>query len=110
MNEAASPELVFVVDVSSFTEGGFKGRTSYGGRTIEIEFDDEGEGVFLTAEMAKRLKSRKGTPLSVIVEGDKNSLSKVELGGVRASVRLSDTKVYYAVGKEGGAVVRIRKD
>ncbi|HZW84789.1 MAG TPA: hypothetical protein VFE91_02665 [Nitrososphaerales archaeon] len=109
MSDTVDSELVFVVDVSSFTKGGFVGTTSYEGKTIEIEFDDDSEGAFLTAEMAKRLKSKKGTGLSVIVEEEKSSISKVEVGGIRSSVRLSDPKVYYAVGKEGGAVVRIRR-
>ena len=110
MPDAVDNELVFVVDVSSFTKGGFLGTTSYEGKTIEIEFDDHGEGAFLTSEMAKRLKARKGTGLSVIVEEEKSSLAKVEVAGIRGSVRISDPKVYYAVGKEGGAVVRVRKD
>jgi hypothetical protein len=107
--EAPEPELVFVVDVSSFTKDGFIGSTEYEGKTISIEFDDGDKGVWLTPEMAKRLHARKGSPISVIVEDERPELTKTVIAAVAGTARLSSAKVYYAVGKEGGAVLRLRK-
>jgi len=102
-------ELVFVVDVTSFTESGFVGTSSYNGERVDIDFDTEGEGVFLTSEMSKRVGSKKGEPVSVIVEDKVHTLSRTKSGGSGMRVRISDEKVYYAVGREGGAILRIRK-
>ena len=102
-------ELVFVVDVSSLTKKGFVGTTTYEGRKVDLEFDDNGDGVFLTSEMAGRLHVRKGSPLSVIIEDDRNQVAEAQVAAVGKTIRISDPKVYYAVGREGGAVIRIRK-
>lgn len=109
MAAAAGAELVFVVDVSSFTKNGFIGTTTYGGKEVDIQFDDGGDGVFLTSAMAERLRVRKGSPLDIIMESDKSQVAKAKVGGVRKTIRISDPKVYYAVGKEGGAILRVRK-
>ncbi len=109
MAAAGQAELAFVVDVSLLTEEGFKGTTKYAGKEVEISFDDKGEGVFLTSEMASRLHVRKGSRLSIVVEGDKNQVAEAAAATVGRGIRISDPKVYYAVGREGGAVVRIRK-
>jgi ABC-type lipoprotein release transport system permease subunit len=108
--EATESELVFVVDVSSFTEKGFVGSTEYEGKSISIEFDDGDLGVFLTSEMAKRLHVRKGSPVLVLVEDDRPESTKTMTAGVGSQARISNPKVYYAVGREGGAVVRVKKD
>jgi ABC-type lipoprotein release transport system permease subunit len=107
--EADEAELVFVVDVSSLTEKGFVGTTTYHGKQVDLEFDDGGEGIFLTSEMAGRLHVRKGSALSVIMENERSMVTKATMAGVGRAPRISDPKIYYAVGREGGAIVRIRK-
>ena len=107
--EAPEAELVFVVDVTSFTKKGFVGSTTYVGKPVDFEFDDGDGGVFLTSEMARRIRVRKGSPISVLIENDRHQLAKTTVAGVGKELRVSDAKVYYGVGKEGGAIVRIRK-
>ena len=102
-------ELVFVVDVTSLTKNGFVGSSSYEGREVDLEFDDAGKGAFLTSEMAARLRVRKGSKVSVVIEDEKNQVAELIVSGVGRAARISDPKVYYAVGREGGAVVRLRK-
>ena len=109
MASASQDELVFVVDVSSLTKKGFVGTTKYEGRQIEIEFDDGTAGVFLTSEMAGRLHVRKGSKLSILIEDERNQIVEVPLAGVGKAVRVSDAKVYYSVGREGGGILRLRK-
>jgi len=106
---AHQAELVFVVDVSSLTEEGFIGSTKYEGSKLELEFDDKDAGVFLSPEMAARLHVRKGSRVSLITENERNQVTDAAVSGVGKTVRISNSKVYYEVGKEGGAVVRIRK-
>lgn len=110
MAEAGESELLFVVDVTSFTKKGFLGSTEYEGKPVSIEFDDDDLGVYLTAEMARRLHVRNGSSLLVVVEDDRPESTKTILAGVRAQPRVSNAKVYYAVGREGGAVIRVAKD
>ncbi len=102
-------EIVFVVDVSSFSRRGFVGTTSYEGQSIDLEFDDESGGLTLNSEMAKRIHVRKGSLVSVVIENDRTQVVESFVGGVGRSLRMSDPKVYYAVGKEGGAILRVRK-
>lgn len=109
MAVTSGEELVFVVDVTSFTEKGFMGSTSYGGQKLDLEFDDTGRGVQLTAGMANKLGARKGSKLVVLVEDDRPVAADVLVAGIATKVRISDPRVYYAIGKEGGAVIRIRK-
>ena len=109
MDSADRAELVFVVDVSSLTKKGFVGTTTYEGRRVDVEFDDGDEGIFLTSEMATRLHARKGSKLSLITESERTQVTEAVLSGVGKGLRISDAKVYYEVGKEGGAIVRIRK-
>lgn len=109
MSEAAKAELVFVVDVTSFTRGGFVGTTSYGGRNTSMEFDDEGEGVFLTVEMASRIRVRKGSKVTVVLEDGTIRNYELTVAGVGKSLRISNSTVYYGIGREGAAVLRIRK-
>ena len=109
MASAGPAELVFVVDVSALTKSGFVGSTEYEGTRVDLDFDDGGEGVFLTSEMAGRLHVRKGTRVSLIVEDDTNQVAEVPVASVGKTLRISDPKVYYAIGKEGGAIIRIRK-
>ncbi len=102
-------EIVFVVDVSSFTKDGFIGSTTYQGAQVNLEFDDAGDGVYINSEMANRLHVRKGSPLTIVIEHDKNQVATATVAGIGKSLRISDPKVYYGVGKEGGAILRIRK-
>jgi ABC-type lipoprotein release transport system permease subunit len=105
----AEDEVVFVVDVSSFTENGFVGTTHYAGKPVAIDFDYGELGVFLTHEMAKRLGVKKGSQVSAMVEADKPQAVSMTVACVGKAVRISDSEVYHAVGKEGGAVIRVRK-
>jgi len=106
---AAQAELVFVVDVSSLSKRGFVGSTTYEGKTIELEFDDGDAGVFLTSEMASRLRVKKGSKVSVVTENERSMATGLAVGGVGKQVRISSRDVYYEIGKEGGAVVRLRR-
>ena len=110
MAEAPETELVFVVDVSSFTKRGFVGSSEYGGKSVSIEFDDGDLGVYLTSDMARRLHVRKGSPLLVLVDqNERPDSAKSVAAGFSPNPRISNAKVYYAVGREGGAVVRVQK-
>jgi ABC-type lipoprotein release transport system permease subunit len=109
VSEAAEAEVVFVVDVSSFTKKGFVGTTTYEGRQVDVEFEDGGAGVFLNSAMARRMGVRRGSQLSVVIEDDRTQVASTKVAAVGKGLRISDAKVYYAVGKEGGAVLRIRK-
>ncbi|HYB06802.1 MAG TPA: hypothetical protein VEB87_01455 [Nitrososphaerales archaeon] len=106
---AGQAELVFVVDVSALTKKGFIGTTTFEGKQVDLEFDDGGAGVLLTSEMAARLRVRKGSAISVLIEGDRNTVVEASVGGTGKRPRVSDPRIYYAVGREGGAVIRIRK-
>ena len=109
MASARQAELVFVVDVTSLTKEGFVGSTKYEGKTVEVEFDDKDGGVFLPSEMAARLGARKGSRVSLIMEGERSQVADSTVARVGKTARISNAKVYYEVGKEGGAVLRIRK-
>ena len=109
MASAGSAELVFVVDVTTLTDKGFVGTTEYGGKKVDLDFDDGEAGVYLTAEMAGRLHVRKGSLVSLIIEDDKNQVAEATVAAVGKTLRISDPKVYYAIGREGGAVLRLRK-
>lgn len=109
MSRAADDDLVFVVDVSSFTKKGFVASTTFDGSPVDAEFDDGDEGVTLTAAMAKRLHVRKGSAVSMVVEDEKTQVTNSTVASVGRALRISDSKVYYAVGREGGAIVRVRR-
>jgi len=106
---AGQAELVFVVDVTSLTKTGFIGSTKYEGKKVELEFDDKDAGVFLSSEMAARLHVKRGSIVSLITENERNLVADATVAGVGKTLRISNSKVYYEVGKEGGAIVRIRK-
>lgn len=109
MSGSADDEIVFVVDVSSFTEKGFVCTSSFAGEQVDIEFDDGNQGVLLNRKMAKKLGVKGGSQVSALVEAEKTQLVQMIVAAVDTLVRISDAKVYYAVGKEGGAVIRMRK-
>ena len=109
MASAHQAELVFVFDVSSLTKSGFIGSTKYEGEIVEVAFDDKDAGIFLSPDMAARLHVRKGSRVSLIMENERNLVADATVGGVGKTVRISNSKVYYEVGKEGGAIVRVRK-
>jgi ABC-type lipoprotein release transport system permease subunit len=107
---AASPaELVFVVDVTSLTSKGFVGSSQYAGKKVDIDFDDGDSGVFLSSEMAARLHVKKGSKVALTLEDDHSSVVDLAVAGVGKTARISDPKIYYAVGREGGAIIRVRK-
>jgi ABC-type lipoprotein release transport system permease subunit len=106
---SADDEIVFVVDVSSFTEKGFIGTSRFKGESVAIDFDDGGQGIFLSHEMARRLGVKKDSRVSAFVEADRTQAAQMTVAAVGRIIRISDAKVYYAIGKEGGAVIRIRK-
>jgi len=109
VSRSAEDEIVFVVDVSSFTEKGFIGTSSFEGGQVAIDFDDGDQGIFLNHEMAGRLGVKKGSRVSALVEAEKTQAVQMVVAAVGKAVRISDLKVYYAIGKEGGAVIRVRK-
>jgi ABC-type lipoprotein release transport system permease subunit len=110
LGESRSRDLVFAVDVSSFTREGFVGTTSFDGERVDIEFDEEDEGLYLTKKMCKRIGVRKGSRAQVIFETeDRPQVAETTVAGVRASPRVSNAKVYYGVGRGGGAIIRVRK-
>ena len=103
-------ELVLAVSVSSFTEGGYVGSASYGGKPVDIEFDDRDAGVFLTPEMTKRLGADSGSGVLVVVDSETVPLVvESVLAGTSAKPRISNARVYYEVGREGGAVLKLRR-
>lgn len=104
----AGEELVFVVDVTSFTANGFVGTSSFSGGQVSIEFDPGDEGVFLTRDMAARLSAEKGSRVLIVVEDGATLRESGTVAQVGAKARVSNSKVYFAVGREGGAVVRVR--
>ena len=83
--------------------------TSYGEQPVEILFDDLDEGVFLTRAMAARIGARKGSKLSIVVENGAPLLAEALFAGAAKVPRISSSKVYYTLGREGGAVVKITK-
>jgi ABC-type lipoprotein release transport system permease subunit len=109
LSGSADDEIILVVDVSSFTEKGFVCTSSFAGEQVAIEFDDGDKGVLLNRRMANKLGVKAGSQVSALVEAEKTQLVKMIVAAVGNSVRISDAKVYYAVGKEGGAVIRVRK-
>lgn len=109
MSSANSAELVFVVDVSSLTSEGFVGTTKYEGTTVDFGFDDGDAGVFLSSEMAGRLHVKKGSRLSIVVEDGSGLVAETRVASVGRVLRISDAKIYYAIGKEGGAILHVRK-
>jgi hypothetical protein len=103
-------EIVFVVDVSSFTERGFLGRAAYHGAQVDIEFDDRNTGLVLTPEMSKRLHARQGSRLKIVVDTEIGpQVAETVLKKVGEKPRISDEKVYYHLGREGGGILRLRK-
>lgn len=110
MSEKQVTEIVFVVDVTSFTERGFVGTSTYEGAPLEIEFDDSDAGVRLTPEMCKRLGVRKGSGVVIVGEDDdKPQVAESVVYSTGDRVRISNARIYYFVGRSGGAVIRIRR-
>ena len=109
MASAGLAELVLVVDISAITDKGFVGATKYGGRVVEFDFDDGDAGVFLDTEMARRLHVKKGSRLSLLIEGEVNEVAESKVASVGKTLRVSSARAYYRIGKEGGAIIRIRK-
>ena len=109
MTPGNETELAFVVDIGSFTESGFKGATKFGEGVVDVEFDDIGDGLFLTAPMAKKIGVRKGSFVVVLVEGEATTEHRLEVTEVGSAVRFSNEGVWQSVAPSGGAVIRVRK-
>jgi ABC-type lipoprotein release transport system permease subunit len=110
LSQGVEGELVLVVAVSSFTKRGFIGSASYHGQPIDVEFDDRDEGVFLTAEMCKRMQVKEGSKVAIVVETEEAPRpAEATVAGVVSKPRISSAKVYYEVGRGGGAIVIVRK-
>ena len=105
----AGDELVFVIDVTAFTPRGYKSVSVYEGHTVDLEFDNGTDGLILGRKMASRLGVGKGASLTVVVEGDSTTVVQTRLWRTGNLLRMSDSRIYQAVGSEGGAVLRIRK-
>lgn len=99
---------MFVVDVSALTSRGFVGTTRYEGGRVELYFDDEDAGVFLSQGMAERLHVKRESLLYVVVEGGTNLIAEARVASVGNALRVSIASVYYAVGREGGAIIHVR--
>jgi hypothetical protein len=103
-------ELVFVVDVTSFTEKGFTGSCTFEGKRINIEFDDDDAGLSLDAGMCTRIGVGKGSSLTILVEDDqKIQVVESKITAVDDKLTFSNEKLYYLVGRLGGAIIRLRK-
>lgn len=103
-------ELIFAVDVAAFTKKGFIGSSNYSGHPVEIEFDDADLGVFLAQEMGEKLHVRKASKVTLVVDTEERpQVTESVVAGVGKKVCISSARVYYQVGRDGGAVVRIRK-
>ncbi len=108
MTKEESDELVFVVDVTSFTPRGFIGSSSFEGRRVDIEFDDGSDGVSLSPDMAKRIQVKAGSPLLIIGENEESpQTSRTSVNLIGEELRISDAKIYYFIGRYGGAIIRI---
>ena len=111
--ESATPqmgELVFVVDVDSFTKNGFQCSSSFEGKRIEVEFDDADEGLTLSEEMCGRAGLATGSAVTIAVDDERNvEAFGSTVASVGDNLRFSSGRLYYLVGGLGGAIVRIRK-
>ena len=107
---AKTGELVFVVDVDSFTRKGFLGTSEYEGDRISIEFDDSDAGFVLTSEMCKRISCKKGSAITVIVEreGGREAIES-SISSVGDRLRASNSVLYRTIGGDGGGIFRISK-
>jgi hypothetical protein len=80
------------------------------GRRIEIEFDDADEGLTLSRAMCERALLRRGSAVVVYVEdGGEISALNSSLKGIGDKIRFSDSKLYFLIGRLGGAILRITK-
>jgi len=110
LSSEETAELVFVVDVTSFTKRGFIGSSSFGGEGVEIEFDDGSAGLTLSPAMCRKIHVRAGSPVLIIGENeDRPQASESVVKSVGENLKVSDTKTYYYVGRYGGAIIHIRK-
>lgn len=107
---AAMGEVVLVVDVGSFASKGFSGVSSFQGSRLEIDFDDEDKGLWLTKEMTAKLAASEGSPVEMLFE-DEGGIKKVDshVASIGDRVRVSSSQAYYLIGQAGGGILRIRK-
>ncbi|HXW37624.1 MAG TPA: hypothetical protein VEJ36_06975 [Nitrososphaerales archaeon] len=110
MAEPNPAELVFVVDIDTFEGKGFVGSSEYEGVKLNIAFDGEDSGTYLTPEMCKRIRARKGAKLTLVAERETAPvvISSV-LVAARERVRVSSSSLYKILGEDGGGIFRIRK-
>jgi hypothetical protein len=110
LSQGAEGGLVFAISISSFTKRGYVGSASYKGRSVDFEFDDRDAGIFLTPEMCKLLRVREGSKVLLVVEAEGEPLvTEATVSRATSKPRISSAKVYYEVGREGGAIMTLRK-
>lgn len=103
-------ELVFVVDITSFTKAGYECSSSYEGTRINIECDTADQGLVLSKSMCERAGMNRGSLATISVEGEqKIEVFESVVTKVNEALRFSNAKLYYLIGSLGGAIVRIRK-
>jgi hypothetical protein len=107
---SSTSELVFVVDITSFTGGGFTASSSYEGRRVDIEFSEKSDGLRLSKEMCNRVGLEKGSGVTILVEEDEkvHSIESV-VAEVGETLRFGSPELYYTIGRTGGGVLVIRK-
>ena len=109
-SQSKRDELLLVVDVSSFTDDGFVGSSEFEGKRVDIEFDDEDNGLTLSKEMCARTATRAGSKVLIFVEDDTKIQSfESKVRAVSSQPRFSNSKLYYFMGAKGGAIIRMRK-
>jgi len=103
-------ELVFVVDITSFTSKGFTAASSYEGRRVDIEFSERNDGLSLSQEMCKRIGLEMGSRVTILVEEDEKTNSiEGAVTEVSDTLRFASPELYYTIGRTGGGVLAIRK-
>jgi hypothetical protein len=108
--KSETSELVLVIDITSFTSGGFIGSSAFEGGRVDIEFDDADNGLTLSERMCSKTGTETGSRVSIFAEDD---LKIQSFEGVVVAIsdrpRFSNSKLYYFVGRKGGAIIRLRK-
>jgi ABC-type lipoprotein release transport system permease subunit len=108
--EERAKEIVLVVELRSFTKAGFIGSARFADSEVSIEFDDKDEGVTLSTQMCQKLGVRKNSKLSILAEVDgRPELYETFLATTNKSLKISNAKVYYFVGRATLAILRISK-
>jgi hypothetical protein len=109
-SESGNQELLLVVDITSLTSSGFIGSSSFQGKRVDIEFDDEDNGLILSPAMSARVTADAGSKVLIFAEDDmKIQTFESVVKGVADTPRFSNSKLYYFVGERGSAIIRLRR-